>query len=349
MTDISSQGEVVKSLTSAIKTMTIPHLLFYGPPGTGKTSTILAVARDLYGPALMRSRVMELNASDERGIAVIREKVKGFAMHAVGTSVGVAPFKLIILDEADSLTPDAQAALRRTIETYSKVTRFCIICNYVSRIIEPLASRCSKFRFKPLDTESMMARLRGVCEAEGVTAPDEALVEVLRVAGGDMRKAITFLQSASDLYGKVIKPEDVVEISGIYPDKELAAVLETVKNGDHAGVLSATRTIVTKGYAMTTVMEKVRAGGGVGFLASLQGASSPACALALTLPPPPPPPPADGGGALRPCVFPGGKSGRPGAHRRDGQEAGGRRGRGAAADGCAHVRQPRRKGDQDPL
>ena len=178
----------------------IPHLLFYGPPGTGKTSTILAVARDLYGPELMRTRVMELNASDERGIAVVREKVKTFAQASVGASVGVAPFKLIILDEADSLTPDAQAALRRTMETYSKVTRFCIICNYVSRIIEPLASRCSKFRFRPLDRGSMVARLHHVCDAERVTVTEATLDEVLKVSGGDMRKAITFLQSAADLY-----------------------------------------------------------------------------------------------------------------------------------------------------
>ena len=133
LADVASQEDIVRALANAVRSGNVPHMLFYGPPGTGKTSTVLAMARDLYGPELMKSRVMELNASDERGIAVIREKVKTFAQSSVGASVGVAPFKLIVLDEADSLTPDAQAALRRTMETYSKVTRFAILCNYVSR------------------------------------------------------------------------------------------------------------------------------------------------------------------------------------------------------------------------
>lgn len=182
-------------------------MLFYGPPGTGKTSTVLALAKELYGPELMKSRVLELNASDERGIAIVREKVKDFARIAISnpsansaSQYPCPPYKIIILDEADSMTHDAQSALRRTMETYSRITRFCLICNYVTRIIDPLASRCSKFRFKPLDEGSARGRLEMIAEKEGVAYEDGVLDTLIRVSDGDLRKAITYLQSAARLH-----------------------------------------------------------------------------------------------------------------------------------------------------
>src|SRR6478609_3107546 len=185
-------------------------MLFYGPPGTGKTSTVLALAKELYGPEMMKSRVLELNASDERGISIVREKVKNFArMQLTNPTPGYKqkypcpPFKIIILDEADSMTQDAQSALRRTMETYSKMTRFCLVCNYVTRIIDPLASRCSKFRFKSLDQGNAVKRVSDIARLEGVKLDDGVAEELVRVADGDLRKAITFLQSAARLVGAV--------------------------------------------------------------------------------------------------------------------------------------------------
>merc|ERR1719184_169645 len=172
----------------SLESANLPHLLFYGPPGTGKTSTILAVSRELYGPALMKSRVLELNASDERGINVIRHKVKNFARVSVGITKDhdpkypCPPYKIIILDEADSMTRDAQSALRRTMEKEGKSTKFCLICNYVSRIIEPLTSRCAKFRFKPLSNDILVKRLNHISEQESVKVSEDALEALIETS-----------------------------------------------------------------------------------------------------------------------------------------------------------------------
>ncbi|KAL8874222.1 MAG: hypothetical protein Q9174_000414 [Haloplaca sp. 1 TL-2023] len=189
-------------------------MLFYGPPGTGKTSTILALAKELYGPEMFKSRVLELNASDERGISIVREKVKDFARMQLSNpplhykdKYPCPPYKIIILDEADSMTQDAQSALRRTMETYSKITRFCLICNYVTRIIDPLASRCSKFRFKSLDQGNAKKRLEEIAHAEKVKLEDGVIDTLIKCSEGDLRKAITFLQSAARLVGAVKVPQ----------------------------------------------------------------------------------------------------------------------------------------------
>lgn len=188
-------------------------MLFYGPPGTGKTSTILALAKELFGPEMFRTRVLELNASDERGISIVREKVKDFARMQLSNppphykdKYPCPPYKIIILDEADSMTQDAQSALRRTMETYSKITRFCLICNYVTRIIDPLASRCSKFRFKTLDQGNAKKRLEYIAVNEDVRLEPGAVETLINCSEGDLRKAITFLQSAARFVGAMKAP-----------------------------------------------------------------------------------------------------------------------------------------------
>jgi replication factor C subunit 2/4 len=223
--EVAHQEEVVRAMKNCTERKNLPHLLFYGPPGTGKTSLILAVAKEMYGVSHYRDRVLELNASDERGIDVIRNKVKKFAQFAVSgnqkhdtTGEPLPPFKIIILDEADSLTKDAQAALRRIIENYTKVTRFCIICNYISRIIDPITSRCSKFRFQPLSHETHLARLSYIAQAEGVNVSEDGLVAAMQQAEGDLRRSINLVQSASGLYtGKPITAAEVTEIAGAVP------------------------------------------------------------------------------------------------------------------------------------
>ncbi|GAA5848690.1 hypothetical protein JCM8547_004596 [Rhodosporidiobolus lusitaniae] len=227
--EVSAQEHTVNVLKKTLGDPNLPHMLFYGPPGTGKTSTILALCKQLFGPELYRSRVLELNASDERGISVVRDKIKNFAKTAVTTNhdptYPAPPFKIIILDEADSMTQDAQSALRRIMETHSKITRFCLICNYVTRIIEPITSRCSKFRFKPLDTGSTEARLKEICLAENIDCPDEALQALIKTSDGDLRRAITYLQSASRLHAATNEPLTAVsvqEIGGVVPDGVMA-------------------------------------------------------------------------------------------------------------------------------
>ncbi len=184
----------------------MPHLLFYGPPGTGKTSTVLACARKLNGPNFA-SMVLELNASDDRGIGVVRDQIKSFASSKKLFSKG---YKLIILDEADAMTNTAQFALRRVIEQYTKNTRFCLICNYINKIIPALQSRCTRFRFAPLATEQIRGRLDHVVQREGVnmSADGRGMDAIIRLAHGDMRKCLNVLQACHLAYPEV--NEDVV-------------------------------------------------------------------------------------------------------------------------------------------
>lgn len=253
ITDVAYQDEVVAVLKKSLTGADLPNLLFYGPPGTGKTSTILAAARDLFGD-IYRERILELNASDERGIQVVREKVKTFAqLSASGKrpdGVPCPPYKIIILDEADSMTKDAQSALRRTMEKSGRSTKFCLICNYVSRIIEPITSRCAKFRFKPLAREILVKRLEFISEKEQVKVSEDGMEAIVLTSEGDLRKAITSLQSCARLKGDVeIVKDDVYEISGVISDKYLEGLLEVCQLNSYDRVQAFVDDLICEGFS----------------------------------------------------------------------------------------------------
>ncbi|KAK3095174.1 hypothetical protein FSP39_011045 [Pinctada imbricata] len=257
--DVAHQDEVVSVLKKSLEGSDLPNLLFYGPPGTGKTSTILAASRSLFGHEMMKTRVLELNASDERGINVVREKVKNFAQHsASGTTPDgkpCPPFKIVILDEADSMTSAAQAALRRTMEKESKTTRFCLICNYVSRIIEPIASRCAKFRFKPLAEEILCNRLKDICDKENISYEEEALKALMYTSEGDLRKAITYLQSASRLKGEEsISKQDIYEIAGVIDDGVIDNLIKVCRSNSYEKVEKEVKEVIFAGHSASQII-----------------------------------------------------------------------------------------------
>ena len=191
--DIAGQDAIVKRFEAYVKARSMPHLLFAGPAGSGKTTAALCIAREMFGD--ITHDFLELNASDERGIDVVRTKIKNFAR----TRSIVGDFKIIFLDEADALTPEAQNALRRTMESYTQTCRFILSCNYSSKIIEPIQSRCAIFRFKIISGDAIKNRLKEILEKEKVKSTDSGLHAVVYLSEGDMRQAVNLLQSAAAL------------------------------------------------------------------------------------------------------------------------------------------------------
>ncbi|KAK7090439.1 replication factor C subunit 4-like [Littorina saxatilis] len=260
--DVAHQDEVVAVLRKTLEGSDLPNLLFYGPPGTGKTSTILAAARALYGHDLYKDRVLELNASDERGISVVREKVKKFSQLTASATrpdgKPCPPYKIIILDEADSMTSPAQAALRRTMEKETKTTRFCLICNYVTRIIEPITSRCAKFRFKPLGVGVMSERLKHICQEENVKIEEEAIQTLMQISEGDMRKAVMFLQSASRLCGQdgSVNSQIIRDITGVVPEDLLDEVLKVCRSDSYEKLDATVKKVIREGYAGSQILSQ---------------------------------------------------------------------------------------------
>lgn len=193
LNEINSQHNVILSLKSSLITKNLPHLIFYGPSGCGKTSTIHALVKELFGDNY-KNRIIELNASDERGINIIRDKIKIYAKQTINKCDNSPPWKVIILDEVDTMTSDSQFALRRIIEQYSKITRFCMICNYSNKIIDPIISRCSLYRFIPLSYDDIYKKLNYICSKENFNCDKIILDKIIDISRGDMRKSINLLQ-----------------------------------------------------------------------------------------------------------------------------------------------------------
>ncbi len=222
--DIIGQKHVMERLVSFVEKKSIPHMLFAGPAGSGKTSAALCLSKELFGGS-WKQNFLELNASNERGIDVIRNKVKDFAR---SKSLD-ASFKIICLDESDALTQEAQQALRRTMETYSSGCRFILICNYSSRIIEPIESRCAVFRFKQLEEKEMKKALEKIAKKEGLKVEEGAFEAIYHASEGDMRKAINILQ-ASSLDGKITE-KTIYEISAQARPSEVKEMLSRAVEG----------------------------------------------------------------------------------------------------------------------
>lgn len=251
LNDIIGQEHVVERLKAWLKEGSVPNMLFTGRAGVGKTTTALCVARELYGKR-WQENFLELNASDERGIDVVRGRIKDFARtKAIG-----ADFKIIFLDECDSLTSEAQQALRRTMERYSKVARFILSCNYSSRLIEPIQSRTAVFRFRSLKKDEGVAYIKHIAEHEGLTIADEAYDALYELSEGDLRKATNLLQAAGTT-GTVTK-ETVYDVASLAKPEDVKNMVELALAGNFTDARKKlTDLIINQGFSGEDIIKEI--------------------------------------------------------------------------------------------
>jgi replication factor C small subunit len=222
------QEEIVKRIKNLVSSLNIPHLLFAGPAGTGKSTLALIVVKQLFQDS-WRENYLELNASDERGIDVVRQKVKDFARTK---SLGTVPFKVIFLDEADALTREAQQALRRTMENYTTTCRFLLSCNYSSKIIDPIQSRCAVFRFKLLEKKDINKVIKRIAETEKLEVDEKAASTIYEASEGDCRRVINLMQSTASISPRITKELVETIVSSAKPS-DIKVVLDYALAGDY--------------------------------------------------------------------------------------------------------------------
>ena len=225
--DVAGQDQIIERLKAYAKTKNVPHLIFAGPAGTGKTTSAIALSKEIFGDT-WKQNFNELNASDERGIGIIRGKIKNFARTA---PMGKAQFKIIFLDEADSLTTDAQSALRRTIEKYTHICRFVLSVNYSSKIIEPIQSRCAVFRFTPIKADDIKKYMRKIASSEKLEITADGLETLIFISRGDLRKAINTLQVGASV-NKKITAELLYETSTTAKPEDVKSLINTALSGN---------------------------------------------------------------------------------------------------------------------
>lgn len=256
LADVAAHRDIIDTIDRLTSENKMPHLLLYGPPGTGKTSTILAVARKLFGTQ-MHNMVLELNASDERGIDVVRQQIQDFASTQSFSFGAKASVKLVLLDEADAMTKDAQFALRRVIERYTKNTRFALICNNVNKIIPALQSRCTRFRFAPLESVHVTERLKHVITSEGLDVTEDGLTALVRLSNGDMRKALNILQS-THMASQQITEEAVYLCTGNPLPKDIEQISYWLLNEPFSFSFQKISDMkATKGLALVDIVREV--------------------------------------------------------------------------------------------
>jgi replication factor C subunit 2/4 len=261
--DIIEQDEIVKILKNTLETGELPHMLFFGPPGTGKTSTILAIAMQLFGPRIIDDRVIELNASDDRGIGTVRNTIITFAKISIGSKDPKYPcpdFKIIILDEADAMTPEAQAALRKVMEKMSGITRFCFICNYINQIIDPISSRCMKFRFKPINKLDIINKLKSISQLEKIKVNDKCLNTIVDMSDGDVRRSIMSLQNLKYIinYKKNVTSDDIVHLSGGIKKNQFKNFWNNCTTGTVSTVRKLTLMLKRNGYPVKSILNYIK-------------------------------------------------------------------------------------------